>query len=162
MRERIKRGVAVCRGFVLALIFLALANALAEPTTRSSSAKIPRSRQAKQSGRQDDSLNSKPADAGTYQQLAYIYAKYLKKTDQAIDYANRAIALNPGDADAYQRLVEIEVAAGQEKKALEVLERATKVRSNDPTFWMQVGKLYVAILFKSDSQPKPDELTKVN
>src|SRR5436853_2965530 len=61
MRERIKRGVAVCRGFVFALIFLALANALAEPTTRSSSAKIPRSRQAKQSGRQDDSLNSKPA-----------------------------------------------------------------------------------------------------
>ncbi|PYL52375.1 MAG: hypothetical protein DMF33_07625 [Verrucomicrobia bacterium] len=243
MRERIKRGVAVCRGFVFALIFLALANALAEPTTRSSSAKIPRSRQAKQSGRQDDSLNSKPAadlvlraggdrkagalahfvegmafeengeldraldvyrkvlnvdpgqaqlasrvaglliqdddfpqaidvlkdaikanptDAGPYQQLAYIYAKYLKKTDQAIDYANRAIALNPGDADAYQRLVEIEVAAGQEKKALEVLERATKVRSNDPTFWMQVGKLYVAILFKSDSQPKPDELKKVN
>src|SRR2546428_5254553 len=243
MRERIKRGVAVCRVFVFALILLALANALAEPTTRSSSAKIPRSRQAKQSGRQDDSLNSKPAadlvlraggdrkagalthfvegmafeengemdraldayrrvlnvdpgqsqlaarvaglliqqddfpqaidvlkdaiktnpnNAEPYQQLAYIYAKYLKKTDQAIDYANRAIALNPGDADAYQRLVEIEVAAGQEKKALEVLERATKVRSNDPTFWMQVGKLYVAILFKSDSQPKPDELKKVN
>src|SRR6266571_3527442 len=243
MRERIKCSISACGTIAFALIFLAVANAFAEPTTRSSSAKIPRSRQAKQSGRQDDSLNSKPAadlalraggdrkagalahfvegmafeengeldraldvyrkvlnvdpgqaqlasrvaglliqdddfpqaidvlkdaikanptDAGPYQQLAYIYAKYLKKTDQAIDYANRAIALNPGDADAYQRLVEIEVAAGQEKKALEVLDRATKVRSNDPTFWMQVGKLYVAILFKSDSQPKPDELKKVN
>src|SRR5438094_2291345 len=243
MMERTKRRVAVCRGFVFALIFLALANAFAEPTTKSSSAKIPRSRQAKQSGRQDDSLNTKPAadlalraggdrkagalahflegmaleengemdraleayrkvlnvdpgqsqlaarvaglliqqgdfpqaidvlkdaikanpnNAEPYQQLAFIYVRYLKKTDQAIDYANRAIALNPGDAEAYQRLVEIEVTAGQEKKALEVLERATKVRSNDPTFWMQVGKLYVAILFKSDSQPKPDELKKVN
>src|SRR5207248_1184014 len=41
-------------------------------------------------------------------------------------------------------------------------DRATKVRSNDSTFWMHLGKLYVAILFKSDSQPKPDELKKVN
>src|SRR6058998_2019329 len=243
MRERIKCGISACGTIAFALIFLAQANAFADPTTRSSSAKIPRSRQAKQSGRQDDSLNSKPAadlalraggdrkagalahfvegmafeengeqdraldayrkvinvdpgqaqlasrvaglliqdddfpqaidvlkdaikanptDAGPYQQLAYIYAKYLKKIDQAIDYANRAIALNPGDAEAYQRLVEIEVAAGQEKKALEVLDRATKVRSNDSTFWMHLGKLYVAILFKSDSQPKPDELKKVN
>src|SRR5213079_439668 len=93
---------------------------------------------------------------------AFIYAKYLKKTDQAIDYANRAVTLNPGDIEGYQRLVEIEVAAGQEKKALEVLDRATKVRSNDANFWMRLGKLYVAILFKSDSQPKPDELRRVN
>src|SRR6266576_592199 len=195
MRERIKCSISACGTIAFALIFIAVANAFAEPTTRSSSTKIPRSRQAKQSGRQDDSLNSKPAadlalrvtglliqdddfpqaidvlkdaikanptDAGPYQQLAYIYAKYLKKTDQAIDYANRAISLNPGDADAYQRLVEIEVAAGEEKKALEVLDRATKVRSDDAAFWIRLGKLYVAILFKSDSQPKPDELKKTN
>src|SRR5213075_227725 len=86
----------------------------------------------------------------------------MKKTDQAIDYANRAIILNPGDTEGYQRLVEIEVAAGQEKKALEVLDRATKVRSNDANYWMRLGKLYVAILFKSDSQPKPDELKRTN
>src|SRR6059036_731716 len=90
------------------------------------------------------------------------FMQYLKKTDQAIDYANRAITLNPGDIEGYQRLVEIEVAGGQEKKALEVLDRATKVRSNDANFWMRLGKLYVAILFKSDSQPKPDELKKTN
>ena len=28
-------------------------------------------------------------------QLAFIYAKYLKKTDEAIEYANRAVALDP-------------------------------------------------------------------
>src|SRR6478672_5958272 len=61
MRERMKCGISACGTIVSVLIFLALANALAEPTTRSSSAKISRSRQAKQSGRQDDSLNSKPA-----------------------------------------------------------------------------------------------------
>src|SRR5213075_1874989 len=60
------------------------------------------------------------------------------------------------------RLIEIEVAAGEEKKALEVLDRATRVRSDDAAFWIRLGKLYVAILFKSESQPKPDELKKVN
>src|SRR5436309_8137241 len=87
-----------------------------------------------------DAIKANPNNAEPYQQLAFIYVRYLKKTDQAIDYANRAIALNRADAEGYQRLVEIEVAAGQEKKALEALERATKVRSNDPNFWMHLGR----------------------
>jgi tetratricopeptide (TPR) repeat protein len=109
-----------------------------------------------------DAIKANPNDAEPYRQLAYIYAKYLKKTDQAIDYANRAVALNPRDIEAYQRLVEIEFAAGEEKKAIEVLDRATKVRSDDANFWTRLGKLYVAVLFKPDSQPKPDELKRVN
>src|SRR5438067_9577655 len=228
---------------LLPLILLLMANAFADPITKTSPARIPRSQQSKQSVRQDDSLNVKrpsdlalrpggerkagalthfvegmvfeengemdraleayrkvlnvepgqsqlaarvaglliqdddfpqaidvlkdeikanPNNAEPYQQLAFIYARYLKKTDQAIDYANRAIALNPADVEGYQRLVEIEVAAGQEKKALEALDRALKVQSNDPNFWMRLGKLYMAILFKSDSQPKPDELKRTN
>jgi len=109
-----------------------------------------------------DAIKANPKDADPYQQLAFIYAKYLKKTDQAIDYANHAITLNPADIESYQRLVEIELAAGQEKKALEVLDRATKVNSNDANFWIRLGKLYVAVLFKSDSLPKPEEFKKTN
>ncbi|HYY36076.1 MAG TPA: tetratricopeptide repeat protein, partial [Candidatus Binatia bacterium] len=86
-----------------------------------------------------DAIKANPNNADPYQQLAFIYAKYLKRTDQAIDYANRAIALNPGDIESYQRLVEIEFAIGQEKRALEVLDRATKVHSEDPNFWMRLG-----------------------
>ena len=109
-----------------------------------------------------DAIKANPNNAEPYQQLAFIYTRYLKRTDQAIDYANRAIALNPGDVEGYQRLVEIELAAGQERRALEVLDRALKVDTNEPNFWIRLGKLYVAILFKSDSQPKPDELKKTN
>jgi tetratricopeptide (TPR) repeat protein len=109
-----------------------------------------------------DAIKANPNNAEPYQQLAFIYTRYLKKTDQAIDYANRAIALNPGDVEGYQRLVEIELAAGQDRRAIEALDRALKVRSTDPNFWIRLGKLYVAILFKSDSQPKPDELKKTN
>ena len=109
-----------------------------------------------------DAIKANPKSAEPYQQLAFIYTRYLKRTDQAIDYANRAIALNPGDVEGYQRLVEIELAAGQERRAIEALDRALKVQSTDPNFWTRLGKLYVAILFKSDSQPKPDELRKTN
>jgi tetratricopeptide (TPR) repeat protein len=109
-----------------------------------------------------DAIKANPNNAEPYQQLAFIYTRYLKRTDQAIDYANRAIALNPGDVEGYQRLVEIELAAGQERTAVEALDRALKVHSRDPNFWVRLGKLYVAILFKSDSQPKADELKKIN
>ena len=109
-----------------------------------------------------DAIKANPGNAEPYSQLAFIYAKYLKKTDEAVDYANQAIALNPRDIEAYQRLCEIELAAGEEKKALNALDRATKVDSDDAAFWTRLGKLYAAILFKSDSQPKPDELRRVN
>ena len=109
-----------------------------------------------------DAIKANPSNAEPYSQLALIYAKYLKKTDEAVDYANQAIALNPRDIEAYQRLCEIELAAGEEKKALNALDRATKVDSDDAAFWTRLGKLYAAILFKSDSQPKPDELRRVN
>src|SRR5438128_6849078 len=243
MRERANCGISVCGRIVFALILLAVTNAFAERTTKTSVEKIPRAQPAKQGARQDDSLNLKPAadlalrpggerkagalthfiegmayeengetdraldayrkvlnvdpgqselasrvaglliqqddfpqaidvlkesikanpnNAEPYQQLAFIYTRYLKKTDQAIDYANRAIALNPSDVEGYQRLVEIELAAGQERGALGALDRALKVHSTDPNFWIRLGKLYVAILFKSDSQPKPDELKRTN
>src|SRR4029078_8012585 len=55
-----------------------------------------------------------------------------------------------------------ELAAGQERRALETLDRALKVTSRDPNFWIRLGNVYVAILFKSDSQPKADELKKTN
>ena len=108
-----------------------------------------------------DAIAKNPNEPEPYLQLAFIYAKYLKKTDQAVDYANRAIALNPRNIEAYQRLYEIELAAGEEKKALQSLDRAAKVRSDDPTFWTKLGKLYASIVFKSGS-PKPDEIARVN
>jgi tetratricopeptide (TPR) repeat protein len=109
-----------------------------------------------------DAIKANPNNAEPYSQLAFIYAKYLKKTDQAVDYANRAIMLNPRDIEAYQRLCEIELAAGEEKKAIQALDRATKVHSDDAAFWTRLGKLYASILFKPDSQPKGDELGRIN
>src|SRR5437763_15062245 len=40
--------------------------------------------------------------------------------------------------------------------------RYKKAHNEDANFWKRLGKLYAAIHFKPDSQPKPDELRRVN
>jgi tetratricopeptide (TPR) repeat protein len=109
-----------------------------------------------------DAIKANPNAPEPFLQLAFIYANYLKRTDQAIDYANRAVALDPQNIDAYERLFEIALAAGDEKKALQSLERAAKIQNDDPAFWTRLGKLYVAIIFKPESTPKADEIARVN
>jgi tetratricopeptide (TPR) repeat protein len=109
-----------------------------------------------------DAIKARPKEAGPYLQLAFIYAKYLKKTEQAVKYANQAIALAPLNFEAYQRLYEIETAAGEPQKALMALDRAANVKSDDTAFWIRLGKLYATIIFRSETEPKPEEIRRVN
>jgi len=109
-----------------------------------------------------DAIKANPSAPGPLLQLAFIYTKYLRRTDQAIDYVNRAIALDPHNIDAYERLCEIALGAGDERKALQSLDRATEIKSDDPAFWARLGKLYASIVFKPDRPPKPEEVARVN
>ena len=109
-----------------------------------------------------DAIKANPSASEPLLQLAFIYAKYLRRTDQAIDYVNRAIALDPHNIDAYERLCEIALAAGDEKRALQSLDRAAATPNDDAVFWARLGKLYASIVFKPDRPPKPDETARVN
>ena len=109
-----------------------------------------------------DAIKANPNAPGPLLQLAFIYTKYLRRTDQAIDYVNRAIALDPHNIDAYEHLCEIALGAGDEKKALQSLDRATEIKSDDPTFWARLGKLYASIVFRPDRPAKPEEIARVN
>ena len=109
-----------------------------------------------------DAIKANPNAPGPLLQLAFIYTKYLRRTDQAIDYVNRAIALDPHNIDAYEHLCEIALGAGDEKKALQSLDRATEIKSEDPAFWARLGKLYASIVFRPDRPPKPEEVARVN
>ncbi len=109
-----------------------------------------------------DAVKAQPKDPEPYLQLAYIYAKYLKKTEPAIRYARQAIALAPTDMDGYQRLCEVQLTAGDRKEALQTLDRAAKVETNDPSFWTRLGKLYLALIAEPNVTPKPSDLEKVN
>lgn len=109
-----------------------------------------------------DAVKAEPKEPGPYLQLAYIYAKYLKKTDPAIRYAEEAVKLSPDEIEGYQRLAEVQLTARNRKGALQTLDRAAKVTTNVPAFWTQLGKLYLALLAQGGKTPKPAELQKVN
>jgi tetratricopeptide (TPR) repeat protein len=109
-----------------------------------------------------DAIKANPTAPEPFLQLAFIYAKYLKRTDQAIEYANKAIELDPKNIEAYERLFEITVEGGDEGKALQSLERAAKIQNDDPAFWTRLGKLYAAVIFKPDSPPKAEDIKRVN
>ena len=109
-----------------------------------------------------DAIKANPKESTPYLQLASIYSKDLKKMDQALKYAEQALALDPENIEVYQRLYEIEIAMGQPQKALAALDRALNVPSKDPGFWVQLGKLFASVIFKSDTTPKPEEVTRVN
>lgn len=109
-----------------------------------------------------DAIKVNPSQTAPYLQLAFIYAKYLQKPDQAMKFANQAIALDPEDLDAYQRIYEIELGASETKKALATLDRAAKVNTKNPNFWSRLGKLYAAVLFPAESDPAPDDVRRVN
>src|SRR5260370_17698950 len=100
-----------------------------------------------------DAIKANPSASEPLLQLAFIYAKYLGQTDQAIDYVNRAIALEPHNIDAYERLCEIALAAGDEKRALQSLARAAATPNDNAVFWPLLANLYPPIAFKPHRPP---------
>ena len=82
--------------------------------------------------------------------------------DQALKYSNQAVALDPQNIEAYQRIYEMELAAGHSKEARQALERAAAVKSDDANYWLRLGKLFASTLTKSDETPDPAELERVN
>ena len=63
-----------------------------------------------------DAVKAEPKEPGPYLQLAYIYAKYLKKMEPAIRYAEQAVTLAPNEIEGYQRLAEVQLAARQSQR----------------------------------------------
>ena len=64
-----------------------------------------------------DAIKANPKETGPYLQLAFIYSKHLQKPEQALKFANQAIALDPENIDAYQRIYEIELTARRSEKS---------------------------------------------
>jgi tetratricopeptide (TPR) repeat protein len=109
-----------------------------------------------------DAVKAQPKEPGPYLQLAYIYAKYLRKMEPATQYAEKAVELAPNEIEGYQRLTEVLLTARNRKAAMRTLDRAAKVETNDPSFWTQLGKLYLALIVQPDKNLQPEDLGKVN
>jgi tetratricopeptide (TPR) repeat protein len=109
-----------------------------------------------------DAVKARPNAPEPYLSLSFIYAKYLRKIDQAIAFANKAIVLDPQSIDGYQRVFEIEIASGNEQRALATLDRAGKVQSTTPSFWIKLGRLYSSVFLKPDAHLSPEQTARLN
>ncbi len=109
-----------------------------------------------------DAIKAAPKEALPYIYLAQLYAKNLNKPDLAIKYAEQALALAPDNFAAHQAVYELYVGSGQEKKAEQLLERATKTESNDPKYWAKLGELLQRLFLKEDGTAEPAQLQRMN
>jgi tetratricopeptide (TPR) repeat protein len=109
-----------------------------------------------------DAVKAKPKEPLPLIYLAQIYAKQLKKPDVAQKYAEQALALAPDDFQVHNALYEIQIAAGQPKKAEEVLDRASKSKSTDPHFWTQLGDLSTQLYLKEDGSSDAEQVQRMN
>jgi tetratricopeptide (TPR) repeat protein len=109
-----------------------------------------------------DAVKAKPKEPLPLVYLAQLYAKQLKKPDLAQKYADQALALAPDDFQVHNALYEIQIAAGQPKKAEEVLDRASKSKSTDPHFWIQLGDLSTRLYLKEDGSSDAAQIQRMN
>jgi tetratricopeptide (TPR) repeat protein len=109
-----------------------------------------------------DAAKAAPKEALPLVYLSQLYSKYLKKPDFALKYAEQALALAPDDFQPHHALFELHIAAGQPKKAEEVLDRAAKSKTTDPRFWVQLGDLYTRLYLKEDGSADQENLERMN
>ena len=109
-----------------------------------------------------DAIKASPREPLPCIYLSQLYAKNLNKPDLAIKYAEQALALAPENFSALQAAYELYAASGQEKKASDLLDRATKSASTSPKYWAQLGELEQRLWLKDDGAAEPAQLQKMN
>ena len=109
-----------------------------------------------------DTIKTSPKDPMAYFFLSQLYQQNLKKYDVALKYAQQALDLDPTNFSFYVASYELELDLGQPKKADEILDRASKVQTDDPQYWLDLGELYVRAAVKDNQPVPPEELQKMN
>ena len=109
-----------------------------------------------------DTIKAAPKRAEPELALAYIYFTNQNKTDLALKSAAQALELDPNNVLAYIYLRIIYKATDQSAKIVPLLDRAAKVDSKDPDFWLQLGKLYIQTFIADDPAKSGDDLTKTS
>ena len=97
-----------------------------------------------------DTIKAAPKRAEPELALAYIYYNGQNKTDLALKSAAQALDLDPANILDYVYLRILYLATDQSAKVAPLLERAAKVDSKDPDFWLQLGKLYIQTFITED------------
>ena len=109
-----------------------------------------------------DTIKAAPKEVLPMIFLSQLYSKQLKKPELALKYAEQALALAPENFACYLAVFELHIARSEQAKADAVLEKAAKVGSTDPKFWVQLGDLYTRIYLKDDGSCTPEQQQKMN
>ena len=88
-----------------------------------------------------DAVKASPKETAPFLALSSIYLRHLHKPDLAAKYAQRAIEITPKSFAPYEALWEVYLSGGQTAKAEQVLERAARSKSLDPSFWLSLAEL---------------------
>jgi tetratricopeptide (TPR) repeat protein len=92
-----------------------------------------------------DLAKARPNEPVAYLNLAYFYLKQLKKPELAVKYAEQAVRVDPKNFTGYQTLFEVYLALKQKNEAESVLNKAEKLDSKDPNFWLSLVDLSVQL-----------------
>ena len=109
-----------------------------------------------------DAVKVHPKAPEPYLELSFIYAKYLKKVDQAIEFANKAIALDPQKIDGYQRLFEIYLTAGDEKGRSKLSIAPPRCQTTIRPSGQDLAGFTARLFLKPDAKPNPEQTARLN
>ena len=109
-----------------------------------------------------DTIKAAPKRAEPELALAYVYFTVQNKPDLALKSAAQALELAPDNILGYVYLQVLYKATDQSAKIAPLLERASKVDSKDPDYWLQLGKLYIQTFVSDDPSKNGDDLKKTS
>jgi Flp pilus assembly protein TadD len=89
-----------------------------------------------------NAVNIQPANADALGKIAMIYGKFYQQFDQAIEFANRAIALKPTEEGFYENLGIAYAMKGDLNSALNAFSQGLKTLPNSAKLHLNVGITY--------------------
>jgi len=99
-----------------------------------------------------DAIKASPRSATPCLALSSIYLRQLGKPELALQYANRALEIAPREFSSYEALWEIHQAQGHTAKAFAILERASKVDTQEAQYWAELGDFVGRVLLREDGK----------
>ncbi len=108
-----------------------------------------------------DAIRANPKSVPAYLALATIYQRHLGKPELALKYTQEALETAPELFAPYAALWEIHTSQKETAKAEQVLQKAGRGKSTDPTYWLALADLRVRALPRDGSAPAETVLAEI-
>ena len=108
-----------------------------------------------------DLAKARPDEPIAYLNLAYFYLNQLRKPNLALKYAQKVVEVDPQNFPGYEMLFDVYIALKQQKDAEATLQRAAKLQSNDPNFWLNLVELTVQLYAENRSTYPTQHIAEV-